>query len=41
MTFFFDGAGTVTIGAADASLNSAGGDIRFDGNVSGTGLLTS
>ena len=36
----FDGAGTVTIGANDASFDSAGGDIRFDGDVTGDGLLT-
>ncbi len=36
----FDGTGLVTIGAGDATFNSNGGDIRFDGDVTGAGLLT-
>ena len=36
----FDGAETVTIGTNDSSFDSNGGDIRFDGDVTGDGLLT-
>jgi hypothetical protein len=36
----FDGAGAVTIGVNDVAFNSSGGNIRFDGDVTGAGLLT-